>query len=715
MDELTVSHGENRYKISRNLFERNSLAFDVFFSDSISNVIYVDDNVERGAVTCLVAVNDSEDVEFASIVPTLNNKELCYLSVLCDMFEMDTLDEFVSRELETRKCVDDVISNASEIYNCGMRSRNLMRLAESWLPLVVQREKYDISNVTGFPLDVLNGLLHRKGMLMSNEARSELLLAIFDELGNDAAVLFEEHDVRKFPDDMLTKLLKKVESKSVLFKSLGSDVLYSRIVKRENEFISKQKIANLENLIIEAADNTRDSRQKFAAGKLVYEGVNVEKDPVKGVKLIKQAADSGNTEAILYYSNILFTQNETTEALQRLKKGAEYGDMSCTISLITYLMSNMNYTISWKREAFDIAIRNGYVSATSTRSLDDMTHFVLVYFRYINDDPSLIGMNIFDQLLANMIEYLTADQEMLGSWSRKYVEFIIQNESIDIASPTLANLISLCCRYPAITGQWNVKVVQNAIRAGLLLSTRFSESVRATLLSLYVEEMKGDVSILVPQIGALYPVIKGIPMGISLAKIYTPLLPSGAISFKVVLLGNSQSGKSALLHSVLKKKSVYEPKPTEGAVFHAHRVFSFNRTFTIQAIDTSGSETDAFYEECCSGADAAIIVCNLQQKDVIANLVRWRELYYKNNSAKHRICVVESQCDIKHNDSKAADELTQWCMQNNIRHLKTSVPFGIGTEEVIEMMINTSIVNRCACDAKTEIPAKLFKVRGKKK
>ena len=103
--------------------------------------------------------------------------------------------------------------------------------------------------------------------------------------------------------------------------------------------------------------------------------------------------------------------------------------------------------------------------------------------------------------------------------------------------------------------------------------------------------------------------------------------------FKIVIIGDSNVGKSCLIHRYVKSQYFKDFKPTIGAEFSNKEVLIDGKIVVTQIWDTAGQEryqslSTSFYR----GADWWAIVFDLTNKDSFDSLNQWRKDFIKHLS-----------------------------------------------------------------------------------
>jgi len=102
---------------------------------------------------------------------------------------------------------------------------------------------------------------------------------------------------------------------------------------------------------------------------------------------------------------------------------------------------------------------------------------------------------------------------------------------------------------------------------------------------------------------------------------------------KIIIIGESGVGKTALLHKYISGKFVQDHKSTIGADFHTKDLVIENKTITLQIWDTAGQERfqslgNAFYR----GADACILVYDITDEKTFEQIADWKQKFESQTS-----------------------------------------------------------------------------------
>eukprot|EP01113_Clastostelium_recurvatum_P009554 TRINITY_DN1460_c0_g1_i2.p1 TRINITY_DN1460_c0_g1~~TRINITY_DN1460_c0_g1_i2.p1 ORF type:complete len:241 (-),score=47.38 TRINITY_DN1460_c0_g1_i2:135-779(-) len=153
--------------------------------------------------------------------------------------------------------------------------------------------------------------------------------------------------------------------------------------------------------------------------------------------------------------------------------------------------------------------------------------------------------------------------------------------------------------------------------------------------------------------------------------------------FKFIVIGDTNVGKSCLLHRFIDNKFKQESSHTIGVEFGSKIVEVGGRNVKLQIWDTAGQErfrsvTRSYYR----GAAGAILVYDVSQRDTYNHLTSWltdaRTLANKDIS----IIMVGNKSDRTAEREVTFLEASRFAQENDLMFLESSAFSGDGVEEV---------------------------------
>jgi Ras-related protein Rab-7A len=107
--------------------------------------------------------------------------------------------------------------------------------------------------------------------------------------------------------------------------------------------------------------------------------------------------------------------------------------------------------------------------------------------------------------------------------------------------------------------------------------------------------------------------------------------PKKKVLLKIIILGDSAVGKTAILQKFVSGQFIEQHKATIGADFSTKEIAVDDKLVTLQMWDTAGQERfaslgHAFYR----GADACILVYDITNEQSFKNIEQWRNNFLDN-------------------------------------------------------------------------------------
>ncbi|KAL0484939.1 Ras-related protein Rab [Acrasis kona] len=170
---------------------------------------------------------------------------------------------------------------------------------------------------------------------------------------------------------------------------------------------------------------------------------------------------------------------------------------------------------------------------------------------------------------------------------------------------------------------------------------------------------------------------------------------SKKIIIKVIILGDSNVGKTCLLNQYVMQHFSQQHKTTIGADFKVKVIPVDDYSVTLQIWDTAGQERfqslgKTFYR----GADACVLVCDLTNKKTLESTHKWRSDFLTQVTTEEDNDFIFALCGNKLDmaDSTGPREVDRnsvglWLRDNkmgNIPYYETSAKSGVNVPEVFQ-------------------------------
>lgn len=165
--------------------------------------------------------------------------------------------------------------------------------------------------------------------------------------------------------------------------------------------------------------------------------------------------------------------------------------------------------------------------------------------------------------------------------------------------------------------------------------------------------------------------------------------------FKVVIIGDSNTGKTSLINRYVNNYYSDETISTIGVDFKLQSFNLGNKHIKLQLWDTAGQErfkslTTSYYRS----ADGIIILFDITNRTSFENIKIWlNEVNKYNNEAV--ILLVSTKSDMELKRVISNQEITELCTLYKLPHIETSSKLNINIEKVFlnlsQLMINAKI------------------------
>ena len=144
-------------------------------------------------------------------------------------------------------------------------------------------------------------------------------------------------------------------------------------------------------------------------------------------------------------------------------------------------------------------------------------------------------------------------------------------------------------------------------------------------------------------------------------------------NFKIVIIGDSNAGKTNILTRFCHNQFSLEPKVTVGVEFASKFVRAYDDQISLQIWDTCGQEnfraiTGSFYK----GAIGALIVFDLTRRSTFDNLEKWYKEVKENAEENASILIVGNKSDLSNLREVKYEEGAYFAESRNIAYIETS-------------------------------------------
>ena len=164
--------------------------------------------------------------------------------------------------------------------------------------------------------------------------------------------------------------------------------------------------------------------------------------------------------------------------------------------------------------------------------------------------------------------------------------------------------------------------------------------------------------------------------------------------FKIVLIGDSNVGKTNILSKYLQNEFNPDSKATVGVEFGSKTININNNVIKAQIWDTAGTEkyrsiTNAYYK----GAKGAFVVYDISRKTSFNNIDKWLFDLKNNGDENINIILVGNKIDLENDRDVTTEEGEKKAILNKASFIETSAKNGNNIEKAFNLMIENVYEN----------------------
>lgn len=156
--------------------------------------------------------------------------------------------------------------------------------------------------------------------------------------------------------------------------------------------------------------------------------------------------------------------------------------------------------------------------------------------------------------------------------------------------------------------------------------------------------------------------------------------------YKVVICGNSQTGKTSIMQRYCTGRFDQFSNPTVGADFISQTVYDGDKEFKLHIWDTAGQEQyQAIGLLYFRAAALAIVVYDVTMPNPMDEIMKWITRM-KEAEKTAAIVVLGNKIDLNPIPPTVVEE---WCTQNDHQHFFVSARSGANIQEAFDYVIHT--------------------------
>jgi small GTP-binding protein len=157
--------------------------------------------------------------------------------------------------------------------------------------------------------------------------------------------------------------------------------------------------------------------------------------------------------------------------------------------------------------------------------------------------------------------------------------------------------------------------------------------------------------------------------------------------FKLIIIGDTEVGKSCSLSRVMDNNFNEEYKTTIGAEFGSFSIKIDNNMVKLQILDTSGDTSfKLFTRTFCKGAHCVFLTYSVTREDSFLQVIDWVKEAKQNPNPDILLYLIGNQADLEEDRQVTKERAIEFQKNNNINaFFETSAKTGNNVEEVFAL------------------------------
>ena len=172
-----------------------------------------------------------------------------------------------------------------------------------------------------------------------------------------------------------------------------------------------------------------------------------------------------------------------------------------------------------------------------------------------------------------------------------------------------------------------------------------------------------------------------------------------SVTGRVILIGDTQVGKTSLVQNLLGGELNHGEKSTIGAVFHKHNCEYGGQKVTIEIWDTAGQERyralGPIYYRTGHGA---IAVFDLTRRETMNSVREWIQTFRENAENDAFVIIAANKCDLEPGISMTVEETTEFAASLGTQCIWTSAQSGMGVQDLFSAVCKELVERNVQCD-----------------
>jgi len=157
-------------------------------------------------------------------------------------------------------------------------------------------------------------------------------------------------------------------------------------------------------------------------------------------------------------------------------------------------------------------------------------------------------------------------------------------------------------------------------------------------------------------------------------------------SFKIIVIGDSNVGKSCLTNRAAKDKFSSDYSPTLGFEFRTFSTNIENKIIRLQVWDTCGQEVyRSLISNFYRNSSLAMMVYSINSNESFLNINRWLKEIKINSNPDIKIILIGNKADLENEREVTYEEAKKYKEENQILYFEeTSAKTGLNAKKVFE-------------------------------
>lgn len=164
---------------------------------------------------------------------------------------------------------------------------------------------------------------------------------------------------------------------------------------------------------------------------------------------------------------------------------------------------------------------------------------------------------------------------------------------------------------------------------------------------------------------------------------------SEPVTHKVILVGDSAVGKTAIINRYIYGSVSAEHQPTVGIDFFAKSIKDGNKTVRMQIWDTAGQEKfHSLIPSYIRNSTVAIFVYDITSRQSFDDLEKWHKIV--TDVAEPKLVIAANKIDLDGERQVTEEEGKKWAEAHSAKFIETSARTPTNIDELFQLVGQTS-------------------------